>query len=153
MVTPILVAQTQQGYYGHLMVIINMSYYPWGKKGSLYHFLFLWNPATKKKIVKWCCCYYKVTCKNENLLTILSEICCVASDVISLECFIRAIFHFTYLLMGDGGSTISELLNEIASSYRFLIFSTMSSSQASHNPNETIRVAICYIVGIPKPSF
>ena len=124
-----------------------------GEKRFFVSFSLPMESCNKKKIVKWCCCYYKVTCKNENLLTILSEICCVASDVITLECFIRAILHFTYLLMGDGGSTISELLNEIASSYRFLIFSTMSSSQASHNPNETIRVAICYIVGIPKPSF
>lgn len=46
---------------------------------------------------------YKVTCKTENLHTILLEICWAALDVIYLEHFLRAIFHFICLSMGDGG--------------------------------------------------
>ena len=93
----------------------------------------LMSPITSMtyKYIKWGD-YYKKTkirfklCVNHEF-TILSNIFCAASDVICLYRFMRAIFHFTCLSIGDGGSSSNGVfLVNISSSCLFFLLSSIS---------------------------
>ena len=72
-------------------------------------------------------------------LTILSAISCADSDVILPEALVRATFHLTCLLIGDGGSsTLAGFSLNNASSFTLFLFSSNNFfSSKSYPPRES----------------
>jgi len=140
------IARTRPPWSGLPMAVFSMSCRPWGTNepyvtcSSKESYAM---QATKKH--KTCGdCDYNIllniwTLQHIGQLTILSAISCANLDVILPEALVRATFHLTCLLIGDGGlSTLAGFsLNNASSSTLFLFLSNNFFSSKSYPPRES----------------